>query len=171
MQTLLEFWTASPFFAAIVVGLLLIFAGMAISAATDVIQMLINGVVRLFRGHPPTAKFQFDSDDIDRLADAVRDRINEVNVSAADLRRFAAIVMELADQRRAEREKAKAERKTKDIVVMPCTCGATVIEVSTGKGDFTCYDVANTLIGDTNALVGHTCPGAEELALAAAEHQ
>lgn len=49
-----------------------------------------------------------------KIADAVRDRINEVNVSATDLDRFAVRVTELADQRRAERERAKAKQASKE---------------------------------------------------------
>lgn len=51
-----------------------------------------------------------------KIADAVRDRVNEVNISATDIQVIAATaaaaVMDAADQRRAEREAAKAGQKT-----------------------------------------------------------
>lgn len=178
MQTFLDMWNASPGGVILFSIPVLIFAGFVIgfvlSTAADVLQMLINGVVRVFRGHPPVApepadddgeplqanlsldamdqlathlakKFQmnmqltYEAHGIDKIADilaarlyeqpaeigdddalvakiadAVRDRVNEVTVSATDLDLFAAKVMELADKQRAERERAKAKQASKE---------------------------------------------------------
>lgn len=120
MQTLLEFWTASPFFATVVfIGFVIaigIVTGLVTALVFDVIQMLINGVVRLFRGHPPVAGGDEADDDAlaEKIADAVRDRVNTVGLLASDVDLIAATtasaVMETADARRAERERARAEQ-------------------------------------------------------------
>lgn len=51
-----------------------------------------------------------DDDMVAKLADAVRDRVNTVGLLACDIELIAARVMDLADERRAEREKAKVAK-------------------------------------------------------------
>lgn len=51
-----------------------------------------------------------DDDMVAKLADAVRDRVNTVGLLACDIELIAARVMDLADERRVEREKARVEQ-------------------------------------------------------------
>lgn len=117
MQTLLEVWKVSPW--AFMLGLVVI-----AYAVTDTIDKAIRNTTRRSvrftaddldalagalaerLGEQP-AKLDDDDALVAKIADAVRDRVNEVTVSATDLDLFAAKVMELADKRRAEREAAK----------------------------------------------------------------
>lgn len=83
MQMLLDMWNASPGGVILFSIPILIFAGFVIgfvlSTAVDVLQMLINGVVRVFRGHPPVASQAYpiavdDDEDEDHPGIGMTDR-------------------------------------------------------------------------------------------------